>query len=99
VMSGWDRRPRVQNPVSWEKPDDAKAIARYYLPPTPVELAAHLQASLDWCTSHREAADAQGVLIYAWNEIDEGGWLLPSLWPDQGTERLDAIARVLHATE
>jgi hypothetical protein len=95
VMSGWDRRPRVENPVSWEPPNPPDAIEYYYDAPTPPELAAHLRASLDWCARHSDAADAWGVVIYAWNEIDEGGWLVPSLWPGQGPSRLYAIGRVL----
>jgi len=97
VTAGWDRRPRVEHPVSWEPPNPADAIERYYQPPTPDALAAHLRASLDWCARHPDAADAWGVVIYAWNEVDEGGWLVPSLWPDQGTSRLDAIGKVLHS--
>jgi hypothetical protein len=96
VTAGWDRRPRVEHPVSWEKPDPADAIQFYYATPTPAELAAHLRASLDWCAQHPSNAHASVVLIYAWNEIDEGGWLLPSLWPNQGASRLEAIGRILH---
>jgi hypothetical protein len=96
VMSGWDRRPRVEHPVSWERADEPSAIERYYDPPTPGELSAHLRRALDWCSEHPRTADANGVLIYAWNEIDEGGWLLPSLWPEQGTKRLDAIGNILN---
>ena len=97
VTAGWDRRPRVAHPVSWEAPNPTDAMARYYQAPQPRELATHLTAALDWCASHRDAADAAAVIIYAWNEIDEGGWLLPSLWPDQGTSRLDAMRGVLRS--
>ena len=95
VTTGWDRRPRVEHPVSWEKPNRADAIDFYYEPPTPAELAAHLQSALDWCARYPSAADASAVLIYAWNENDEGGWLVPSLSPAQANARLDAIGRVL----
>jgi hypothetical protein len=95
VTTGWDRRPRVQHPVSWEKPDPPGAIDMFYATPSPAELAAHLQAALDWCGRHQTTADPSGVLIYAWNEIDEGGWLLPSLWPEPGNKRLDAVGRLL----
>lgn len=36
------------------------------------------------------------MLIYAWNENDEGGWLMPTL-PCQ-TDRLDALRQVLKKT-
>jgi hypothetical protein len=95
VTAGWDRRPRVQHPVSWEKPDPPDAIDAFYATPSPAELAAHLEAALDWCRRHQATADPAGVLIYAWNEIDEGGWLLPSLRLKPGSERLDAVGRLL----
>ena len=40
---------------------------------------------------------ANAIIIYAWNENDEGGWLIPTL--SEGTARLDAIARVLNPKE
>jgi hypothetical protein len=95
VTTGWDRRPRVEHPVSWEKPDPPDAIEFYYAMPTPSELAAHLRAALDWCAKYRSTADGSVVLIYAWNEFDEGGWLVPSLWPSQGAQRIEAIRQVL----
>lgn len=95
VMAGWDRRPRVTHPVSWEIPDKPGAIEHYYEAPSPAELEAHVRRSIEWCRRNPQTTDANAVLIYAWNEIDEGGWLVPSLWPEQGTKRLDALARAL----
>lgn len=97
VTAGWDRRPRVEHPVSWENPDPSDAIEFYYEEPTPAELAAHLRAALDWCAKY-PSADSGVVLIYGWNEIDEGGWLVPSLWPNQGAQRIEAIRQVLQAS-
>jgi len=97
VMSGWDRRPRVENPVPWEtwqKPGEG--IQKYYQPPTPVELAAHLEAALAWLDANPQAAEARTALTYAWNENDEGGWLVPTL--SEGASRLDAIRRVLRSS-
>lgn len=94
VTSGWDRRPRVERPVPWEtwqKPGEG--IEKFYKAPTPKELAEHLQSSLTWIEKHREQAPANAVIIYAWNETDEGGWLVPT--HSEGTARLDAIERVL----
>ena len=36
---------------------------------------------------------ANTVMIYAWNEFDEGGWLAPTL--SEGAARIDALAKVL----
>ncbi len=48
---------------------------------------------LKWNAAHPEAAEANALLIYAWNENDEGGWLVPTL--GEGSARLDAIREVL----
>jgi hypothetical protein len=103
ATAGWDRRPRVANPVSWERPNPPGAETIYYATPTAAELAGHVKHAIDWCAHHGSpagdasdaACDANAVLVYAWNEIDEGGWLLPSRAREPGTARLDAIAAVL----
>ena len=96
VMSGWDRRPRIENPVPWEHWQRPGAgIDRYYEAPTPEELAAHLRRALDWIEAHPRQAAARAALIYAWNENDEGGWLVPTLPFDDA--RIDAVRGVLCA--
>lgn len=40
-----------------------------------------------------EVAEAKTTLFYAWNEVDEGGWLVPD--KGQGTAKLDAIREVV----
>lgn len=97
-MAGWDRRPRVTNPVSWEdfhlKPD---AFEFYYKSGTPDEIAAHVGRGVSWFQKHPAKNGAELVLIYAWNEFDEGGWLAPALPPPhgEGTARIDALRKVL----
>ena len=95
VSSGWDRRPRVENPVPWE--GQRGSLDEYYERPTPEELATHLAHALDWVDAHPDAAEARAVLIYAWNENDEGGWIVPTL--AEGTAHLDAISTVLKARD
>jgi hypothetical protein len=63
------------------------------IPTLPAEIADHLRHALDWTAAFPESAEADAVLLYAWNESDEGGWLCPTL--SEGTDRLDAIRRVL----
>jgi len=94
VMTSADRRPRVEHPVPWEiyqKP--GIGMEKFYELPSPAELAAHLDRALTWINKKPTAAPAQAVIIYAWNENDEGGWLVPTL--GEGTARIDAIAKVL----
>jgi hypothetical protein len=94
VSSGWDRRPRVQNPVPWEggKPRPVRGGPG---PGTlsPAKIAARVRQAVDWNRKYPDAGEANAVIIYAWNEFDEGGWLCPT--KSEGTARLDAIKKVL----
>jgi hypothetical protein len=92
VNSGGDYRPlkRAEFPERDLKGD-------WYTPPTPDELAQHLKAALEWTRANRTICEADTVLVYAWDEFAEGGWICPTL--DEGTARLDAIHDVLQAAE
>ncbi len=94
VSAGWDPRPRWEIPVSW---DPNPKPGTYYAQATPDEIALNLKSALDWNAKNPEAAEANAVIIYAWNEIDEGGWLLPSnpTFNSVGTAILDAIGKVI----
>lgn len=74
VTAGWDPRPRHERPVSWMtvSADSWAQTAR------PEEIARHLQETLDYMGHHRELCPANTLIIYAWNENDEGGWLVPT---------------------
>jgi hypothetical protein len=75
AMTGWDRRPRVQTPVpweSWQRPGEG--MDRFHAQATPAELARHLQAAIAFAAAQRPRT----ALVYAWNENDEGGWLVPT---------------------
>jgi hypothetical protein len=94
VVAGWDRRPRVEHPVPWEHSQKPGAGMQYYFAaPTPAELSAHLRHALDFIARRSEEKRAPTVLIYAWNENDEGGWLVPTA--PCNTERLQALHTVL----
>jgi len=95
ASAGWNRLPRYEaGGVWWE---DGPRSNKYYLDPTPAELALHLKDAIDWVCANPAAAPANAVLIYAWNENDEGGWLVPTLKPDGSvdTSRVDALSGVI----
>jgi len=99
VTAGWDKQPRVDNPVPWEKNSGYVQHPPAHWPSTatPEEIAAHLGRALDFVKENPATCEANAILIYAWNENDEGGWLVPT-WTPSGkpdTGRLDAIRRVL----
>jgi len=101
VTTGWDKRPRKDHPVSWEK--DAGYHAQKVFPSraTPEEIAQHLRRAMKFCDAHPKLCPARAVIIYAWNEYDEGGWLAPTRNADgaPGTGRLDAIRKALRNRE
>jgi len=90
--TGWDFRPMKRS----EFPDrDLKAD--WFEEPAPQELADHVKSAMSWIESNPSVCPAHTVLIYAWNEFSEGGWLVPTL--REGTARLDALSRILKAGE
>ena len=106
VSAGWDTRPRNERPPSWmhgvhatpgsTPPEQQKPLIDA-VTATPEELATHLREALEWTKQNRDINPSQVIIIYAWNEHDEGGWLSPT-WTPEGkpnTARLEAIRSVL----
>ncbi|MFK7691622.1 carbohydrate binding domain-containing protein [Paenibacillus sp. HJGM_3] len=92
VTTGWDPRPRIDTPVWTSYGENQWAQTA-----TPQEIAENLKNALEWNDSHRSSSFPNAVLMYAWNENDEGGWIIPTLGADgqPDTSRLDAIESVL----
>jgi len=106
VATGWDTRPIIDNGLSWytTNADSWSQTA------TAGEIASHLQKALDFNKAHTDKTNINSVLIYAWNEHLEGGWICPTIIDDDGdgmpqlradgtnardTRRLQAIQQVL----
>ncbi|GMV95840.1 MAG: hypothetical protein AMXMBFR83_02100 [Phycisphaerae bacterium] len=70
ITAGWDGRPRA-----WM----GKEHYRYWYRRSPTEFGAFVRRGLDWLLYHpQEAAPEPLLMIYAWNEIDEGGAICPT---------------------
>ncbi len=97
VTTGWDKRPRKDHPVSWEKGHSYHTQKVFPSRAKPEEISSHLSRSLSFVKSNPRLCEANAVIIYAWNEYDEGGWIAPTRVADgkPDTSRLDAIRRVL----
>jgi hypothetical protein len=87
--AGWNPKPRIDHPTPWHVYPDKE----YFTNATAGELAQHFKNGLQWIKENKEAANAQCVIIYSWNEFDEGGWLCPTI--GNNTERIDAIHSLL----
>ena len=73
VTSGWDKRP-------WEGPTGLKQGAGWYYPDrTPDRFAGFLRDAITWMDKYPDQTTAERiVLIYAWNEFGEGGYIAPT---------------------
>lgn len=101
VTTGWDKNPRKDNPVSWEKGQGYHQQKIFPSRALPAEIAEHLADALAFVLQHPDLCEAQAVILYAWNEYDEGGWIAPTLRGDGAadTSRLGAIREVLERTK
>jgi len=71
---GWDRRP-------WENPDGLPWNVEpswYFKGQTPEAFEVFMRKLLQWMNDNpQQATKDRLAVIYAWNEIGEGGWLVP----------------------
>lgn len=67
--------------------------------PAPGELTAHLHGAFDYVAKHPTKCEANTVVMYAWNEHSEGGFLCPTMGapPDYRpvTRQIDELAQAL----
>jgi hypothetical protein len=96
VLTGADRRPRIERPVPWEASTQKPFVGvdHYYQPGTPSQIATHVLDMITWLEANSDVCPAQTGLIYSWDEHDEGGSTLnPTL--GQGDAILGAVGEVL----
>lgn len=94
AMVGWDTRARQERPVPWEHEIPNPHPSQYYALATPTELASHLRAAVDFIRAHPNACPSKVLLIYSWDECDEGGAIVPTLGDPTGSY-LKAIAPII----
>ncbi|MCS7306543.1 MAG: glycoside hydrolase family 99-like domain-containing protein [Thermoguttaceae bacterium] len=72
VTVGWDKRP-------WETGTDAPGAGWYYPDRTPEAFGQFLESAIQWMDKNPDKTTAERLLlIYAWNELGEGGYLVPT---------------------
>jgi hypothetical protein len=91
---GWDTRPRNDHPVPWNHDDVRKSNATYYEMATEAEFYVHMRAAGNFVASNPASCAARTVLLYSWDECDEGGCIMPTRG-DPGGKYLSALKMAL----
>jgi hypothetical protein len=87
VTAGYERRPRIQT-KTFLADLSSHALTDYFQLPTTGQLTTHVQTAINWAKSRKTTSSpSQTVLIYAWNEHDEGGWLCPTMDIGNGIDK------------
>jgi len=88
ITSGWDRRPWEEDKLPPER------MSVWYPDRTPQFVEEFVRFGVRWLDKYPEKATPQRLLlIYAWNEYGEGGYLTPTA--KDGTEYMDAVQRAI----
>lgn len=93
AMTGWDQRPLIENPQPFYPLSSAVSMQDYYETASSEAIGSHIVDLIKVVNANPAACPAQIGLIYAWNELAEGGWLMPtytSSGPD--VDRVAAVA-------
>ena len=91
ITVGWDRRP-------WEDPSKPQTQAVYYPDRTPLQTTDFVRQAIRWLNDHADKTTKERILLlYAWNENGEGGYLTPT--KGLGDTYLKAVGNVLNANK
>lgn len=93
ITVGWDKRP-------WENPKGLNQKQGWYFPDrTPKQFEKFLTDASIWMDNHpNETTKERIVLVYAWNELGEGGYLVPTK-DDPKAKYLKVIKKVTSANK
>lgn len=88
ITAGWDQRP-------WVGPDGQGGVEGNYFDISPMDFKNFLKESIQWMNDHpKETTKEKIVLIYAWNELGEGGYIVPTR-DDPEAAKLKVIGEVM----
>lgn len=108
ASAGWDTRPRNERPPSWIQnlvgspthdltPFSEQKPLVDAVSATSEQLGDHIRDAIRWTKSQREINPSNTILVYAWNEHDEGGWIQPTRGGDglPNEERIKTLGKIL----
>lgn len=87
ITTGWDRRPADEG-----KPADKQSV--WYADRSPQFVEEFVKFGVRWLDENpKKTLPQRLLLLYAWNEFGEGGYLTPS--QGEGTAYLEAVRRAV----
>ncbi len=100
AMTGWDQRPLIANPQPFYPLTSNLSMQNYYETPSDEAIGSHIIDLINAINGNPSACPAQVGLIYAWNELAEGGWLMPT-YNSSGADlgRVTALANAISAAK
>lgn len=104
ISVGYDRRPRIDFTVDWERDSTCNAQHQYNHwgeTASLQQITNEIIAAKNFITNNPSKTPANTMLIYAWNEHDEGGWICPTIVPGTSNidrSRLDAVKAGINNT-
>ncbi|MDD2797139.1 MAG: glycoside hydrolase family 99-like domain-containing protein [Bacteroidales bacterium] len=87
IGTGYDMRPWAMDHLNQPASD------YWYTGMNPQRIGEHLRECIKWTKANKTKVLNNLILMYAWNENGEGGWLTPT--KSESTGRLDAIKKVI----
>jgi hypothetical protein len=95
IATGWDTRPEIDYGARYGIGKTRDRRTSWTAKPTADDLRA---ATLALLTEYRSSVACKNqvgtAVIYAWNELSEGGWLVPTI--GEGRERLQGLGSALN---
>ena len=91
--TGWDPSPRIDIPSPWVSYPDEK----YAKAATSEELIEGGKRFLAWIKESLKEHFIGHIMMFAWNEFEEGGWICPTYTGDLriNTERVKAVSKIV----
>lgn len=97
AAAGWDASPRGEQGYQLEEVEGLHPYTPIVVDNTPTQVGRFLGKAIDFTKKTVDEGE-QKVTIFAWNEVGEGGTLLPQLLPDGTVDYsyLEAVSKVIH---
>jgi hypothetical protein len=97
LMTGWDQRPRFEHPPRFQtKPSPEAGHGFYVHTPSNKQLSEEFKHAVKFVADNATTTDpAKLMVVYSWDENDEGGNALNPTLGDPQDIRLQALSRIL----